>query len=282
MSDIIRASSLPGFSDCPRRWAARQIPTEITALGYTLRRPPHSIAAAVGTGVHGGAARALTRKMNAGDGGWINEIHDAAIDAFRVALAEGDVATDATTPNTNVAEKQIVRMVMAFGRGVVPYVNPVMVEERLTAQASPQLILSGQGDNLCREESEAGSGLRDLKTGVREGSHRPQLGAYSLLYRSHGIDVTAAWTDFIQRVPLAKPQPPVVSTRHDVAGCETACLRVIQHVTDSLELFRLGDAALDFVAGDPWAFLANPSSTLCSANWCPAYDTDFCKEHKAK
>ena len=276
----IRASSLSSYCDCPRRTVARTQRAIVQAAGYTLRTTPTSIAAPVGTGVHAGAARLLIDKMH----GLAIDQHDAldaAVEAFRGALSESEVLTDSTTPNNNTAEQQIARMLHAVAVGLVPFVDPVMVEERLVAQYADDIAVSGQGDNLCRVALPTNSaGLRDFKTGVRQGAHRPQFGTYALLYRSHDIDVSQAVTDFVQRVPLSKPQPLVVSTVHDVAGCETAARRVLDHFTEGLRLFTEGDEDRDFVPGDPWAFPANPSSQMCSEKYCAAFGTEFCKEHK--
>ena len=270
--DTIRASSLPGYPDCPRRWAARQLRTEIETAGYRLRTTGTSIAAAIGTGVHGGAAYLLKEKML---GRKPFDAEDEAVDVFREAIHDGEILMDEkTAPTKNDAEKQVTRMLAAFERGVLPAVNPIMVEERLQAIRG-NITLSGQGDNLCEEPN----ALRDLKTGARAGMHRPQLGAYSLLYRSHGRQVHRAIVDFIPRVSLRQAQPEVISTEYDASRCETAALRVLDHIERDMKLFREGDGKA-FLPGDPWAFAANPSSMLCSERWCPAFGSDFCKEHQ--
>ena len=167
---IIRASSLPGYPDCPRRWAARQLRTEIEAAGYRLRTTGTSITAAIGTGVHGGAAAGLRNKMS---GRRLECPSDVAIEALHGAIADVEVLMDeATAPTKRIAEQQVARMLAAFERGVLPWVAPIMVEERLQAIRG-DITLSGQGDNLCEEPN----ALRDLKTGARASTHGPQLGA---------------------------------------------------------------------------------------------------------
>jgi hypothetical protein len=51
-------------------------------------------------------------------------------------------------------------------------------------------------------------------------------------------------------------------------------------IDDHLTLFRQGDPGRYLLPGDPWAFPANPGSKLCSAKWCPAWGTTFCREHQ--
>jgi hypothetical protein len=153
--------------------------------------------------------------------------------------------------------------------------EPIIVEERLEAEVEPGLILSGQPDIVAREPH----GLRDLKTGARPpSSFAPQLGGYSLLARSHNLDIQNAAIDFVQRVRINKPQPDPVSKTVAVATAETAASNILRHIAGDLDTFRHGDPVRRILPGDPWAFQANPASILCSPKYCPAFGTEFCKE----
>lgn len=271
---IIRSSSLSGYSDCARRAAAKLFRREVEAAGYTLRELPSGVGAAVGTGVHGGAAVILKEKAATGELPPIDVATDAAITELRRA-AEPGITFDRETPALNEAEQQVVRMVRLYRAQIAPDVQPLIVEERLEAQVTPDLILSGQSDVIAREPGR----VRDLKTGKARGNHKPQLGSYSLLARSNGINVTEAVEDFIPRAPLKKPQPDAQIIHHDLAAAETAAINVLRHIEDDLNTFRYGNAEGEVLPGDAWAFVANPSSKLCSAKFCPAYQTSFCREH---
>ena len=166
-------------------------------------------------------------------------------------------------------------MTKAYHRVVAPKVIPIIVEERLEAEVSPGLILSGQPDVVAREPHK----VRDLKTGARAGaSHAPQIGGYSLLARTHGFDIAEAAIDFVQRVNPAKPQPDPNSKVIAISQAETAAANIIRHIEGDLRTFREGDEARHILPGDPWAFQANPSSVLCSPKYCPAFSTEFCRE----
>ncbi|MDE1990470.1 MAG: hypothetical protein KGI82_08375, partial [Betaproteobacteria bacterium] len=171
---------------------------------------------------------------------------------------------------------QIVRMVDTFQRAVAPEIEPVIVEERMEADTGFGLVLTGQSDVLAREPGR----LLDLKTGKRQSTHAPQIGAYSLLSKSHGLTVNEAAVKFIQRVPISKSQPEPVTTPYELAQAENAAVNVLRHIHGDLKVFREGDAATGILPGDAWAFPANPSSMLCSAKWCSAWGTQFCTEHK--
>lgn len=277
MTTIVRASSLSGYADCPRRAAARMLCAEIEASGHILRSLPHGIGAAVGTAVHAAAAVTLTARLRTGTLPPADDARDAARDALREAIA-GEVVFDRDTPAPDAAEVQALRMADAWRDGIAPQVEPVAVEERLEAEALPGLVLSGQSDVIAREAGR----VRDLKTGARRGHHRPQLGAYSLLARTHGIDVREAAEDFVARVAVKKEQPPAETHLHDVTGAEVAAMAVLRRIDADIRAFRVGDPERGIAPGDPWAFLANPMSKLCSDRWCPAWGTSWCREHRIK
>lgn len=281
MTDIvIRASSLSGYPDCPRRSAARLFGKLIRDMGYELRSPPGSIGASVGSGVHAGAAAILSDKM-AGRTPSLGAATDRAIDTLRERVDQDSADMDDATPSMAVAERQVARMTETYARQVAPDVEPQAVEKRLEAKvpftASP-FVLSGQSDVLAREPDK----LRDLKTGKqRRGNHAPQFGAYSLLARTHGAKVTGVVEDFIQRVSIKSPQPPAVRFKFDLVACEAAAVSVLRQIDMNYQMFVNGDPERGIMPGDPGAFPANPSSNLCSAKWCPAFGTKFCTAHRS-
>ena len=276
---IIRPSSLSMYADCPRRGAARLFWREIKAAGFVLRRGVRGIGAIVGTAVHSAAEVVYTKKAKTGTTPKEYAAIDITITALEKGIAGDPVEYDGprgVTHNRADALAQAVRMTRSYFRTVVPQVSPILVEERLEAEVAPGVVLSGQPDIVAREPN----GVRDLKTGVRVGSHAPQIGAYSLLARAHGIEIDEAAIDWLPRVATGKPQPDPVSVKVRLAQAETAAANIIRHMKSDLRTFRDGDPERRILPGDPWSFLANPSSTLCSAKWCPAHGTDFCHEGK--
>jgi PD-(D/E)XK nuclease superfamily len=275
---VIRCSALTGYPDCNRRGAARLFWREVIAAGFRLRRTPRAVGAAVGSAVHRAAAISLDEKARSGVLPPASVATDAALDTLGDELATGEITYDGprgATHNRNDAVRQAIGMARTYHRLVAPAVEPIIVEERLEAEISPGLILSGVPDVVCREPHK----VRDLKTGARPaGSHAPQIGGYSLLARTHGLDIAEAGIDFIQRVNPDKPQPDPVSTAVAVAQAETAASNIIRHIAADLEMFRNGDPARRILPGDPWSFQANPNSILCSPKYCPAFGTEFCRE----
>jgi hypothetical protein len=275
---VIRASALSTYPDCPRRAAARLFRREIEAAGFRLRRTPRGIGAVIGSAVHAAAAMALSLKAKTGDLPSATVTVDFAAESLTESLAQGEVTFDAphgVTHNRDDASKQTISLTSAYRRAVAPSVQPIIVEERLEAEISPGIVLSGTPDVVAREPG----AVRDLKTGARSaGSHAPQLGAYSLLSRAHGLAIETASVDFIRRVGAHKPQPDPISKTVRIADAETAASSIIKHIEGDLSTFRNGDPARRILPGDPWAFQANPASILCSPKWCPAFGTEFCHE----
>jgi hypothetical protein len=272
---IIRASALTWYPDCNRRGAAQILRAEILAAGFSLRRPPRGIGAAIGSAVHAGAEMALLMKAKTGDLPSAQMMIDFAGVTLLEALNRTEIAFDDATPNRIDAGKQVISMTRAYHRVVAPTINPILVEERLEAEIAPGIILSGKPDTVAREPG----AIRDTKTGARTaGTHAPQLGAYSLLSRAHDLDIERASIDFIKRVPVRKPQPDPVSKLVPIAQAETAATNIIRHIEGDLKTFREGDRERRILPGDPWAFQANPSSMLCSPKYCPAFGTEFCRE----
>jgi hypothetical protein len=280
---IIRASSLPTYTECSRRGAASLFRPIIEAMGFKLRQLPHGAGAAVGTSLHKAAEITFAEKAKTGSTPPISLANDCAIETLREAVKEG-IEFDGprgTTQNQPIAEHQVISMSGAYHRVIVPKVNPVLVEERLSAAVAPGLILSGQPDIVAREPN----AIRDLKSGARSPrAHTAQVGAYALLVRSHAIlsDVTTGAIDFVRRVNPKNPQPDPISESVDISRAETAASRIIYHMAEDLRVFREGDDRLRLKPGDPWAFSANPNSLLCSARFCSAFGTDFCHEWRPK
>jgi hypothetical protein len=275
---IIRASSLTGWSDCERRGAARIFRRIIEAMGYQLRTTPMGVGAAIGTAVHKAAAVVLDEKARRGALPPASVAEDCAAGEVTEAVSRG-VQFDGQrgpTYNRDDALKQATRMARAYHSVIAPQVQPILIEERLEAEVATGLILSGQPDVVAREPGQ----IRDLKSGIRNGNHNAQIGAYSLLARSHGLDIETAAVDFIGRAAMSKPQPDPVSKPVPVAIAENAAAQIVRKMAADLRVFQQGDEQRRLPPGDPWAFTANPQSNLCSARWCVAFGTDFCREHE--
>lgn len=275
---IIRASSLPGFGDCPRRWAARHLYSDVTDAGFALRSVPTGAASVVGTAVHAGAAEALTEKMTRGTLAPLSQATDRAIESLRAAEDEDEILwTDRDIKDVNDAERHIIAMTGVYHESVAPGIRPASVETRLDAMVCDGVVLSGQADVVEEDGT-----VRDLKTtSMTTGSWGPQVGGYARLARSYGTMVESAAIDIIRR-GTTRRAPDASTLIPDVRACEVANQRIIEAVLSARSVFLSGDSSRSLPAGDPWAFAANPQSKTCGPKYCPAWGTEFCKEHAPK
>lgn len=264
MELTIRASGLTSYPDCLRRTAARLWPDVVQSAGFVLRELGPNIAAAIGSGTHSGAAYTLRSKMDTGELGNETEAHQRALTTMEDEVALG-ITYDPTSPDLNTAQKQVVRQTNAYRSQVAPLVEPVAVEVSLEANFMEGVIVTGHPD--CLEPI----GVNDLKTGVKRRANGFQYGAYSLLARGTGYDIQEIKEYFIPRGRITKPQPDMEIHYYDVSEAEQAAYHILHHIVESMEKFEED--------GNPWSFLANPFSMLCSEKWCPAFNTDFCKSH---
>lgn len=276
MTTVIRASSLPGYSDCSRRWAANTLFAEINELGFGLKRDlPSSIGATVGTSMHSGIAFIMEEKMKSGNLGNLMEAEQRALEDFSEKVPTG-ILWDEVTPNNKDAQLQVARMIKVYRGTIAQDLNPVAVERRLEVRVGEDFVLSGQSDLQTIEQG----GLRDHKSGKLHRQHYSQIGSYSLLGRTAHPDqpIKRLFVDFVQRVTMKKPQPEPVTDEYDQATAEQAAFTVISQIKQTTREFRrrieTGDAPPEH------AFLANPGSMLCSPKYCSAFGTSFCREHK--
>lgn len=256
---VIRPYSLSSYMDCGRRAATKLFWREIADAGFTLRQLSAGIGAATGTATHAAMAYMLKEKMLTGELGNETEQDQRALDSLQEQINPG-VTYDTTSPDLNTAQKQVLRQAKSYRLHIAPRLEPVAVERRFKAETNG-MELSGQPDV-------AADGVHDLKTGKLRSNH-PQYGAYSLLLRTHGIEVPRIVEDFVPRVPIKKPQPEPQQIIYDAAQCENVAMSLIRKLERDYKEF--------LETGDPNTFLANPSSMLCSAKYCGAHGTNFCQ-----
>lgn len=264
MTTKVRCSALSSYADCCRRGAAKLYRNIVLDAGYKVREERQNIGAATGTATHAGGEYYLRCKMN----GIIPNSLDAeqrSLEALSTEIQNG-VIWDDTSPNINTAQKQVLRQVKAYNNFIVPEVTPVDVEEYYEFPLNDRIVLTGHIDVRTI------AGIRDTKTGVQSRANNPQYGGYSLLARTAGHDVKTITEDYVPRVDIRKSQPKPIAREFDPANCEMAAYRIAQRMADDIQRFE--------ESGDPWEFLPNPMSMLCSEKFCPAHNTTFCTAHK--
>ena len=110
--------------------------------------------------------------------------------------------------------------------------------------------------------------VHDHKTGVKLSSHWSQLGGYSVLFRSHDLEVTGAQINFVKRVKFNKVQPDLETIPYGVRGAEESDVRTRGGV--------MGDQQERERTNSMESFPANPASFMCSKKYCEAHSTPLC------
>lgn len=261
----IRASSLPGWNDCPRRESIGLFYKIITAAGFTFQPREHHVAAAIGTGVHFGAAHALREKKTGSAAAKLSDVVEISINSFRAEIQEG-VFYDASSPTINTCEQQVTNLARAFMGDILPQVEPTEIEISLAADLHDDFGLSGHADIFTSVP-----GIDDLKFGAVRRRYDSQLGAYAVLARRTGHPLPAELRILhIPRTPLKKVQEPAEITRYNVRECIAEASAVCQTIIGQMK---------NFVATcDPSCFPNNPSSILCSRRYCAGFlNKTWCK-----
>ena len=284
----VRSSSLPGLPECELRWFARAFPDLVYDAGFRLRNIRPSIAAPLGSGCHAGAAHLLDAKMKRGGINArvdVTDSIDRAVHEFRRITVETEAEPDDLTPNLPIGIGQVSRMMFAISDHVKT-LFPIRVERRLTAIVPETCIrLSGQPDNvdglggpLCDTDDLA---IRDLKCGRRYWWADPQLGAYAFLEDAQGrAKVKDVKVDWCPRVAYSREQPPVQVVDVNLNDAKRIAWSILHESHRAVTRWTYGSLEAQIKPGCPDVLMANPSSRLCSARWCPAWGTDFCRHGK--
>ena len=235
------------------------------------------VGALIGSANHAAGAAALTEKMLAGTLAPLSALEDAAMEEYRRRHGEeseqGELLFDDTTRKPSEVEPTIRKMVTVYRRDVVAERRPLMVERRLIEPFNDHVQLSGQGDLLALDEQDDGRAIvRDQKGSRRRNmkatEHAPQIGSYSLLFRSKGFQTDGAQIDFVFRPKVGEMQPPVEVHPLDIAQAEQTAHRVLTDFAAKAVAFERD--------GDPGVFIADPSCRLCSPKFCRFYGKKAC------
>lgn len=268
--ELIRASSLPTWSDCPRRWAATQRKRLLAAAGYDLAQRPPSVGAHVGTASHAGVARGWQGIQESGLWTPDDECDDTAVEALRAAEERDGVSWDRTTPDRDAAQSAARKIIRAYKADIPRERQPALIEAAMRARIKPGWVLEGHCD-LFTEPDQA---LEDLKTGVRVPAPLAQLGGYNLLIVANGRRVDRNRMTWVRRVGKKTEQPPPMTVAYDVSLATRTARSVLVDITTTTDRF-LRD-------GDPFHYRANLGSVLCGPKYCPAFHTRFCPESLSK
>lgn len=240
----LRASALPTFMDCPRRGLVNLLPGETADYyGIPRRHPALNIATVIGTALHKFA-----------------ETGDADKSEFIMREAEENhpLAPDAATPTLNDGIVQLRWMMDCFQRKFPNWRKNAILEVAVETEINGKKI-TGTPDRI------AGGMVFDIKTTARQAgpSFAPQMGAYCQATKSD----KGAMIVIVPRKPMKTKTTEIKIYPLDYGDCAAAAGQAADIAeTQWNNLWSRGVNATH----------ANPSSALCSRNFCRAHGTDFC------
>lgn len=254
----VRASSLKTLFDCPARWEAKHVKG---------MRMPRSGVAQLGTAIHAGTAAYDAHRV-AGDDISPDDAAEALVSAIH--RPEADVSWDEDM-GKQAAEKIGLALHHRYCEQIAPGQDYVGVEvncERLEI-TDLGIALTGTTDRVRRADT-GGMGIADIKTGktavgadgtVRTAGHALQLGVYELLASAvTGLPITeSAQVIGMQTGKTAQAQrvgTALISDARRVLLGDEDCPGMLHHAAKILH---------------DGTFYGNPSSTLCSEKYCPAF-----------
>lgn len=254
----IRASSLPTLFDCPARWCA----IHIQGL-----RSPTTGKAQLGRAVHASTAVYDQAGID-GSGVTQDEAKAAAVDVIH--HPDEDIVWEDSTPT----ETEAIALALhdRYCDEIAPKQTYRAVEVTCAALEISDLGLTLTGTTDRIREVDGELGIADIKTGktavaadgtVKTQGHGYQVGIYELLAEAaSGLRLTAPAQ--IIGLNAAKTSRAQRTGIGEISGAREALLGT-EAVPGVLEM-----AAKLIHSG---TFYGNPRSPLCSAKYCPAYQT---------
>jgi len=263
---IIRASSLSGWNDCPRRNFANAYKHLVKNAGYDLRERGKLVSGAFGTSVHAAAAHAMRQKLS---NLRVDEddLNDVCVAKFDEEIADG-VSWDQSSKNRENAIKQMKACIASYVYDVLPSIKDVESFERLDlAMVKTDKNLSGHADLVTK------TSIRDIKTGRSGDGCHGQMGGYALLQLANTDKLPDELiVDHIPRSAVTKPYPGAVAIKYDVRVCVAEAATMIDIISRTIDEFVKKPG--------PILIPANTMSILCGEKYCTAFGTDYCELSK--
>lgn len=259
----VRASSLSGYVDCPRRWMARQHAGLVESAGYSLNRLGRHIGSATGQATHQGALSGVRERIKSGTFD-AEAMDDIAVATLHEETTDHEVIWDDRTPNVSVAERQVLRQVAVYRESVLPTDETEFVEPAWEGDHHTGLRITGHPDQVSYRV------LQDVKTGLQS-FNAPQYGCYVMLswVAPENVQVDRIEELFIPRTKITEAAPELERFEYELGLCVAVADRILVTIDRALKEFKnMGRSA----------FAANPQSMLCSNTFCPAWGTSFCPE----
>ena len=194
----IRASSLPTWPDCERRWVAVHRRALLAGAGFTTNTRVTHIGAHVGSSAHAGVGHGWLELGKTGSLPPMDYAKDVAVETLRERVKAEGVMFDDTTPDLNNAELAAHKIIVAYREHMDLGTRAILVEQFMAGRVTPgsDWYLTGHCDAYMDPEER----FDDLKTGVRQPSPIIQVGGYNWLGQTRALRAKRSTMTFCRRV----------------------------------------------------------------------------------
>lgn len=252
------------YADCMLRGIVVNQPTMVRQTGFTVRPHVRRIGALVGTACHAGIQNDLSSIMASAERPSERDIGEIAVENFRSNSEGNPVVFDQLTSDINDAHHQICQITACHYNRYAPVSKPVLVEQRLWCQIGNDVVLTGQPDYIVSDMD-----IIDIKTGAPK-NYLLQFAGYGILANTNGYSIRGCEVIGIPRSkrnrriePYSQRTSPEVLNH----GAIPVAIELIRQIRDAVSTF----------ATAPEQVPCNPTSTLCSDRYCPAWGTKICR-----
>lgn len=260
----LRPSSLSGFWDCQRRFAARQFPEKFRALGYVVGGDKKNAGSSLGTSMHV-TFNAILKANSEGKSLTEAEASEIAISDYEQAEAKQEIQyTSAIKDKDKVIKKMVMMTPSLINISKEIDVDQVDVfAERKFPYHDITLTFKGTADVVTKDDL-----IVDLKTGIsKPKTSWLQYCGYYFLFKPKR-DIKGLKEFFVSSTKPENNQTKVYGSRDAMPHFTKA----FNAILDKTNLF--------YDKKDVDVFEINPSSMLCSRKYCTIYGTDACPVSK--
>lgn len=262
----ISASATPTAHDCMRRCASKAFgarkPKEsrfgklLIEAGFEFPKRGTNYGQVVGSSIHDVVDKFIST-------GNEEESLQSGIDYLyeNCSNAEGD----STTPTIKMAEHQTVLIGKYVVRNILPTLDIAFHEMELKATLNKNFILTGHIDIGAFDENDQ-INIRDWKFGKNANGYGAQIGCYDYLLDANEWNTSGK--HFIDHIPRTKTTIKHTPITINAEKANLLARGTVRNIVNAVNQFEK--------SGNPEVFIANPSSSLCSAKFCPAFGTSFC------
>ena len=278
---IIRASSLPTWADCERRWAADNVSSLARRCADERQQSKDpsrkNFGALFGSAGHLGTQSMLEDRLHGREVDYWKAV-DLAKERLQSNVlteiaAKRQLHWDQVTKNLDIGLAQLEAVLEKMSAFVLT-TRPLLIEQELEMEWASYVVLRGHPDLI-----DCDGDTIDWKFGARKANYIGQFGGYGWLLQNNKLEVDVEPRDFVVVHPPRSSwdkkahyvkQKEIEVFRYDFDACIESAAKQLDGITRAVKSWESKK--------NIWVFNANPNSKYCTKTTCRAYGTSFCDQ----